>query len=413
MAMPTSRPSEELLTTIRELTDCSTHQLEYWTHVSSQAELPLADAAWRERTLGVLDSFLLTPSKVKEGKSESWRDAIAEALLDNPESLHEFRLVSAISDKRLYLDLSYIFTREVDPLDSTKALCRCSPSNLTRHPTNFFIAILGSRIPSERRRKAAETIATYLDEHGLSEILDLYASLPDSSRLAVLEHWLMPREVQQNEAKRRGHGAEAAIAGLLTNIGCTIVPADKAINPMGAYDPNISLETFEVVAKAPGKTFSVDIVIPRDEDSVAVCVMGLVQSSDPGQFGVNKSDEIVSLRQRIDSWNQISDASPVELWGLVDGVGYSENKANTIDKMLNSFHYFVQVKSAYKAALRAHILGLAKIAGISFDMQFYTVQTRDQMCKRYVPEDIPLIEGTAPPDLTPIPAGHGTVWINK
>ncbi len=182
---------------------------------------------------------------------------------------------------------------------------------------------------------------------------------------------------------------------------------------MGEYDPNISRETFEIVARAPGQTFSVDIVLPRDDGSVAVCVMGLVQSSDPGQFGVNKSDEIVTLRQEIDAWNETSGAPPIELWGLVDGVGYSENKAGTVDKMLRSFHYFVQVKSAYKAALRAHTLGLAKIAGISFDMEFYTERTRDQMRERYVPEDVPVIEDVAPPELTAIQAGHGTVWINK
>ncbi len=401
------------MNSIRELADCSTNQLEYWTHVSAQAELPLADAAWRERTLSVLDSFLLTARDAEADAGQSWRDAIAEALLKNPASLHEFRLVGAISDKRLYLDLSYIFSREPDPLDPNRALCGCSPSNLTRHPTNFFIAALGPRAKAERRLKAAMAIAAYLDERGISKILDLYAGLPDDSRLAVLEHWLMPKEVQQNEAKRRGHGAEAAIARLLKGIGCTTLPADKATNPMGEYDPNISRETFEIVTRAPGQTFSVDIVLPRDGGSVAVCIMGLVQSSDPGQFGVNKSDEIVTLRQEIDAWNETSGAPPIELWGLVDGVGYSENKAGTVDKMLRSFHYFVQVKSVYKAALRAHTLGLAKIAGISFDMAFYTDRTRDQMRERYVPEDVPLINDVAPPEFTAVRAGHGTVWISK
>lgn len=411
-AQPRIHP-EDHLTETRELADCSNPQQEYWTHVSSQAELPLADAAWRERTLGVLDEFLATARETRAGAGLPWRESIAEALMENPESLHEFRLVAAISDKRLYLDLSYIFSRQSDPVDPSRTLCGCPPSSLTRHPTRFFIAALGPRSPAERRAKAADSIAGYLDERGLGKILDLYAAMSDSSRLAVLEHWLMPKEVQQNEAKRRGHGAEAAIARLLTDIGCKIVPADKAINPLGEYDPNISLETFQIVPRSAGHTFSTDIVIPREDGSVHVCVMGLVQSSDPGQFGVNKSDEIVTLRRLIDAWNSSSGANPLELWGLVDGVGYSENKAGTVDKMLRSFHYFVQVKSAYKAALRAHALGLATIAGITFDMDFYSTRTREQMRERYVPKDVPVIEHVGLEDARPIAAGHATIWSSK
>jgi len=401
------------MSAVREITDCSDNQAEYWTHVSSQAELPLADAAWRDRTLGQLDGFIDAVSRNADRDESSWQSAVADTLFDKPSSLSEFRLVAAISDKRLYLDLSYMFSRVIDPNDTSTTLCGCSPSNLTRHPTAFFERMLGKRVAGERRRAAANTIAQYLTDRGLDRVLDLYAGLGAEARLAVLLHWLMPKETQQNEAKRRGHGAEAAIARILQEVNCTILPTEKATNPMGAYDPNVSMETFEVVPRRPGATFSADIVLPRHDGRIAACVMGLVQSSDPGQFGVNKSDEVVGLRRLIDANNEKAAYPPLELWGLVDGVGYSENKAGTVNKMLESFHYNIQVKSAYKAGLRAHQLGLTEIRAIKFDMEFYSPTTRDQMIERYVPQEVEVLLNEPASDWRPVSAGAAVLWLDR
>jgi len=79
--------------------------------------------------------------------------------------------------------------------------------------------------------------------------------------------------------------------------------------------------------------------------------------------------------------------------------------------MLNSFHYFIQVKSAYKAALRAHALGLTTIHGISFDMTFYSEMTCQQMIDRYVPHDVRIFDASAPSNLSPIDAGAATLWV--
>lgn len=228
----------------------------------------------------------------------------------------------------------------------------------------------------------------------------------------VLEKWLLPKESQQNEAKRRGHGAEAAIARVLKAVGCRIVPEQKDTNPMGAYDPNISLSTFEISPRVVGKTFSSDIAVLNESNNVRVALMGLVQSSDPGQFGVNKSDEIVQLRAAIDAYNG-ERVDGLELWGLVDGVGYSENKVGTINKMLRNFHYFVQNKSAYKAPLRAHALGLCEIAAISFDDNFYSPLTKRQMTDLYVPNDVNVVDSNEnpPPGCKAVLAGEATLWI--
>lgn len=403
------------LPSIADLSDCSTPENEYWTHVSPQRDLPLANAAWRERTLSKVDAFVDRYSDDIQAGGFRLRDAVAETLLSDPESLHEFRLVAAVSDKRLYLDLSYTFSRTLDPVEGATTLCGCPPHILTRHSTSFFInsVKVGRRAAATQRLRAESAgrlIASYLIEMGLEQVLSLYSRQDEQGRSAVLEKWLMPRETQQNEAKRRGHGAEAEIAAVLKAVGCRIVPTDKDVNPMGSHDPNISLETFSIVPRAPGRTFSSDITIVDENQELQVAVMGLVQSSDPGQFGVNKSDEIVQLRRSIDEFN-VDQGRSLELWGLVDGVGYSENKAGTIDKMLANFHYFVQHNSAYKAPLRAHELGLARVAAISFNSDFYSERTQAQMQDLYVPEDVRTIEPEVNQGLRPIPAGMATVWV--
>ncbi len=401
---------------VRDLADCGSLENEYWTHVSPQDALPLAAAAWRDRALLRLDTFIERSAISDATSATQLREQVTEALIADPPILHDFRLITSVSDKRLYLDLSYSFSRILDPTNDTETLCGCAPQGLKRHPTNFFVALLGTRsgiraAVHARAITAALVITDYLMSKGLATVLVLYARQDEPSRQEVFEKWLMPGETQQNESKRRGHGAEAAIASVLKAVGCSITPPDKDVNPMGAYDPNISLTTFQVVAREAGSTFSADIAIVNDRGEVQAAIMGFVHSSDPGQFGVNKSDQIVQLRSRIDEYNE-QNRGTLELWGLLDGVGYSENKAGTIDKMLRNFHYFVQTKSAYKGPLRAHALGLVSLRGISFDDAFYSERTKAQMIERYVPADLPVIEAPDAEGLRPVQAGVATLWLS-
>ncbi len=75
-------------------------------------------------------------------------------------------------------------------------------------------------------------------------------------------------------------------------------------------------------------------------------------------------------------------------WGLVDGVGFCENKKDTIDKTLTEFDCFVQLKSIYKVGLQLHKLKLIKIKAISFDMMFYSFSEANEMYLKYGSNDI-------------------------
>jgi hypothetical protein len=132
---------------------------------------------------------------------------------------------------------------------------------------------------------------------------------------------------------------------------------------------------------------SCDIAALGPSSELRAWTVSLVQSSDPGQFGVDKSNTTTEIRRLLDIHNSSDTGPEIELWGIVDGVGYSENKSGTINRMLKSFHQFFQVKSAYKAALAAHALGIGHIDAILFDRSFYDDRTIEQM-SRYIPTDV-------------------------
>jgi hypothetical protein len=219
----------------------------------------------------------------------------------------------------------------------------------------------------------ASLVARYFVSKGLGDILDLYARLDATDRAIIVNRLILPKEYQQNEAKRRGHGAEVELAKLLTQLGCTFFPVDKATNPMGSHDPNVNKVTFAMSLRDSSTTFSFDLVILDGQGNTRVGIQGLVQSSDPGQFGVNKFNETREIRRAMDAFNiTVPQDRTVQLWGIVDGVGYSENKNGTINNMLRTFHTFVQISSLYKAALALHAIGLCSIKAIKFNSDYYS-----------------------------------------
>ena len=169
------------------------------------------------------------------------------------------------------------------------------------------------------------------------------------------------------------------MAHLFKLAGVRLVPADKAINPMGSHDPNVDLVTMRIVPKEVG-TFSCDMVVLDEDDNIRICVQALIQSSDPGQFGVSKADTTVTARAVFDEYNRShADRPAVELWGIVDGVGYSENKAGTVNRLLHSFHENLQIKSSYKVLLGLARLGLCRVHAIALNDDFYGATAKQQM----------------------------------
>jgi len=388
--------------------DFNSREQEYWYHVSPQEELPLAGAVNIDIDLQIILNFFQTVASTDQNLV---RARIAELLIENIDLFSSVRQFLGISDKRAYLDLSYIASRIPHPSQDT-SLCGCHPWTLARHPLPFFVALLGSSRGAEVQRDVALMMGDYLLKHGLEAAAPSFSEMSIDVLGMLYARLISPKEYQQRAAKRRGHGCESALASVLASIGLNIVPLDKATNPMGARDPNLDLTSMQIVDRTAGTTRSFDMVVNSENNQAAVLVQSLIHTSDPGQYGVNKSDETVAIIHEIQTWRRLHPDHPVELWALLDGVGFSENKPDTINKLLSHVDFFVQINSLYKAALRAHELGLAEVKAIKF-LDFYTPLEAAAMAEKYVPEGVTIVTDDAAIDARwlAIAAGQAIIFI--
>jgi hypothetical protein len=363
----------------------SLREEEYWYHVSPQETLPLAGQVEVNMDLERISRFFKLTAQHKPCEA---RRLLSQQLIAYPPVFSEVRQFLGISDKRAYLDLSYISSRTPHPTHAT-SLCGCQPWTLARHPLQFFLALLGDTKGKAVQDAAATMMADYLLKHGLAEAAASFANMSIDVLQLLYARLISPKEYQQRAAKRRGHGCEGALASLLSAANLTIVPADKAANPMGSRDPNVNLTSMELVERSVGSTHSFDMVIFHN-NKVRVLIQSLIHTSDPGQYGVNKSDETVEIMRHVRRWREKNPSQPAELWLLVDGVGFSENKPDTINKLLKEADYFVQLRSLYKAALRAHEIGLTRVSSIAF-AEIYSPSAIEQLKKLYVPKGVKVL----------------------
>lgn len=276
----------------------------------------------------------------------------------------------------------------------------------------FFLRLLSGSKGRQVQIATADMIAAYLVRQGLYEAAKGFAGMSNTLMELVYTRLITPKEYQQKAAKRRGHGCEAALATVLAHCGASLLPPNKATNPMGASDPHLNLDTMTMTTRIAGTTHAFDMVLLNPTQRVAVAIQSLIHTSDPGQYGVDKSNETVAIAQKIAQWNNAhASDTPIELWGLVDGVGFSENKPDTINKLLRNFHHFVQLRTLYKAPLRLHFLGHIHVHAIRFS-DYYNSDDIDSIRQLYVPPDVAVI--TSPNDpagLTSLDCGEAVVYL--
>ncbi len=362
-----------------ELTKKNTN--EFWFHVAKQEEIPIAGIIDSSFDLKSLISFLDNlPDK------HEFKEYLKKALSKNIDFLDILRQLIGVSDKRMYLELSLLFGRSTSIKDPTKGLSGDSVYNINSHPLKFFKKLT---LNTDRKISASalDLLIDYLISKEIQKVIYSFNKLNEEELQCIIAFLINPKEVQQKQAKRRGHGAEQELAKLLSELGCNFFPEDRHEDPMKSQDPSVNKETFNIMPKKEkGTTWSFDLVINKNNKSI-VFVQSLIHTSDPGQYGVNKSDETVSIKEDILNSNDKFSTSK-ELWGLVDGFGFAENKKDTINKMLSEFDCFVQLKTLYKAGLRLHKLGLIKIKGIKFDESFYNDEQSLAMYEKYCSKEI-------------------------
>lgn len=316
--------------------------------------------------------------------SEVDKNILIELIASNSSNIDILRSLIGISDKRMYLDLSYIFYKTPKENNEQVNILGTSFYELNRHPLSFFKGKIQDD-NLELRMKSLQIIAQYLDVRGVIEVVNCLKDIGPERSYSLIDRIINEKEAQQKLSKRRGHRAEQALASYLVSLGVQIIPPNKHTNPM-ARDPSVNKTSFMLQQRKSTNSWAFDIVIAKDE-APAIFIQSLIHTSDPGQYGVNKSDETVQIKHDLMRANSI-DSGIRELWGLVDGVGFSENKSNTIDKMLIEFDQFIQVKTLYKAALRLHILNLIRVNAIFFAPEIYSASQARAMFEKYGAPDI-------------------------
>ncbi len=311
--------------------------------------------------------------------SEVDKTRLMELIASDPDNIDILRSLIGISDKRMYLDLSYIFYKTPRENSGQVNILGTTFYELNRHPLTFFKGkIKDSNL--DLRMRSLQIIAEYLDVRGVIEVINCLKDIGPERSYSLIDRIINEKEAQQQLSKRRGHGAEQALASYLVRMGVQIIPPNKHTDPM-ARDPSVNKTTFMLEQRKSANSWAFDIVIAEDENP-SIFIQSLIHTSDPGQYGVNKSDETVQIKRNLNHANS-SDSGIRELWGLVDGVGFSENKSNTIDKMLIEFDQFIQMKTLYKAALRLHSLSLLKIRAIFFSPEVYSFDQARAMFTKY------------------------------
>lgn len=384
---------------------------EFWYCVAPQDDIPLPDNTRTEQ----LESYneliaLLTNYKSvhKCNPHLSTKEIVKQILLTNPNSISSFRKLIDISDKRLYLDLTYI----INFYDKDNfRLLETPRESLVKHSTAYFITYLQK---SDNKAILADVISSYFCDNGLADSLEAFSSLTDKQLSSIFNNLIINRETLHRDAKLRGHGVEQAFTKIFKESGVTIYPPNKAENPMGEHDPNVDLSTMKIIPRDTRNKscHSFDLIIQASDSKIRVLIQSLVHTSDPGQYGVNKSDETVAIYQQICSYNKKAKSEPkVYLLGSVDGVGFSENPNGTIVKMLDTFDDFFQMHTLFKIPVFLQKIGMIdNVKGIVFDKDYFDDQAIEHFVDTYLtPAGIENLTGQNTDGFKTLQAGKAVV----
>lgn len=355
---------------------------EFWYCVAPQEDLPLYKS---QEISSVACTNLINFIELYKAKKspDSPENIIQKIILQNPDIISDIRVLVGVSDKRLYLDLTYLANIYTDA--NNRRLVSEDREHLLKHNTPFFIRQLSI---SPMKKVLASEITNYFVERGLLDILNTFTSLTKEQIIPIFDNLIAPKEIQQMQAKYRGHGAEQAFAKIVTACGCSITPQHKDIDPMAGYDPNVDLSLMSVVTRDTGNEncHSFDLIVNDESGNIRVLIQSLIHSSDPGQYGVNKSDETKDIYKRITIYNENKPGNQkVYLLGSVDGVGFSENPNGTIVKMIDAFDDFFQMHTLFKIPLFLQKIGMINnVEGIAFDKSYFEDKAIDHFVTNYL-----------------------------
>ena len=404
---------------ILKVVSCLKFQLEYskkeefWKNVAKTTDIPIAGKRNDPKFTTLSELFRLLKT---EGNEIKQKEIVKKYLITNPETLKILRLFVGISTTKLQLDCSGIFKDTKHPEETNSSLCGCNEKFIA-HTITFFINLL-KNTNSKVKEKTAEVLTDYLCAEGLLESLTCFGKLKEKDRQIIVDTGMMPPDLRQSLAKRRGHGAEGRIAEVIEQLGCDLHPKNKASEPMKG-DIRLEISTLNITKRKDGeskkkfeaRTLSYDLVILNSKKEIEVLVVGTVHTSNPGEYGKQKIEKEIIYKKMIDDYNS-KNKKNIILCALADGKGFSMSTSN-LDAIIDNVDDVIQINTVYKIGLILHKKKLCNIKAIELDSEFYSIEEMKKIKKKYIPNDVKIITSDQEIDSTwkKIPAGKAILYI--
>lgn len=150
---------------------------EFWYCVAPQEDLPLYKG--QEISSDACTKLIALVNKYKAmvaaGSYGTTDEIINKIIIDEPSIISDMRVLVGVSDKRLYLDLTYLANFYSD--ENNTRLVPEAREHLLKHDTKYFVRLLST---SPVKKKLAREITTYFVSRGLVDILNTFSSLTTS-----------------------------------------------------------------------------------------------------------------------------------------------------------------------------------------------------------------------------------------
>jgi hypothetical protein len=381
---------------------------EFWKNVSPQDNIPLVGDD-QEYAVGELNK--ICDELKNETSVDKQKEILLKKIMKNPELINILRLFIYKPKTRVELDLSYIL-KNTKTIAGT-SICECDEGQYNHHHLDSIYKI----IKNCGNQEIKNILTEYFLDKNLLQFLITYAKSNEADQEKIMD-MMIESDSRQSRAKRRGHGAETAVAKIIKKLKGNLRPKDKLDNPMGG-DIRLERASFKITDRKNGetnkqfddRTLSYDLVILNSNDEAELVIVGTIHTSNPGQFGKDKIKTAQVYKKTIDDYNS-NNNKDVKLIALVDGTGFSMSK-NNLKVTIDNVDDIIQINTIYKIGLLLHKKGLCMIKAINLDCEFYNKEQKEKIRELYGSENIEFLDGNSNINSfgEGIEAGKATLYI--
>lgn len=168
---------------------------EYWFHVSNQNEIPIFGHAEKS-----IDSGLLYTIAQQLPGNDDDLETLKEIISLDPDAIDTLRTIVGVTDKRMYLELSYIFNKHRQTEKSDTNILGESVYLLKKHSVSYFKNLIRNQTP--KGKGVLNIVAKYLEDRGVLSILHVLNKMEADEVSSLVDYLLLPKEIQQEETKK-------------------------------------------------------------------------------------------------------------------------------------------------------------------------------------------------------------------